>query len=683
MAKRKTEAPGQARLLDAWVPPSNAGDPYGCFATSYTFDSAFFEEECLGRFAGVRSGSSEAERELEWIIECEERFSQIRAAVLVDKDHCRGPRSPRWDLLCARADRKSGIMHAKVSLLIWARHMRLIVASANLTKPGYRQNKEVFLTLEAGRELPLDRQAWPEALEYLKVLLTLGGPKDHPGVIKMAELIREAEKRLALLAKTAPEADRNIRIHGIGAGRESLFRHMKDRWKEANGVVRDICVISPFYDPSDFKAAPVIKELWDLSSERGEVNLALSAPLERDKERGDVIAAPAAWGVSFRKSGEVEINGVEPVDKESQERRPLHAKAVFLENEQWMLSVVGSANMTAAGTGLSAAPNWEAVASTLTRYGPEAAECRHINKAYDALAGELVADPVFEAPAQDDSDEAAEGVALPDAFEMALYRKAGGGAEIELSLRPGTPAGWTLAIPGGERLCGEPEWRAAGSPAKWAFPWVSPAAPSGFDVEWTDSKGNAWLPVCVANGSDLPPPAVLRELTLEQLIQILTTARPLAATAAAILGKRLAGPKLDVQLDPHRRVDVSGHLIPKTRRISAAMAAMRRRLSEPAANAESLAWRLDGHFGVRALLQAVDREWEGAEERAFFRAELCLELSNIAPAPAEGCLSPAKQRETVHQFLSALIDASDAPTDKGDIIDYARRAFAEAKRTMA
>lgn len=96
MAKRKAATPGLARILDAWVPPSDAGSPIGCFATSFTFDSVFFEEQCLARFAGIRSGSSSYDV-LEWIIEREERLSQIKAVALIDKIHCRGPRSPRWD----------------------------------------------------------------------------------------------------------------------------------------------------------------------------------------------------------------------------------------------------------------------------------------------------------------------------------------------------------------------------------------------------------------------------------------------------------------------------------------------------------------------------------------------------------------------------------------------------------
>lgn len=173
MAKPKAGTPGLGRLLDAWVPPSAAGAPIGCLATSYTFDSVFFEEQCLARFAGIRTGAAEESMVQAYLIEREERLSQIKAVALVDKDHCRGPRSPRWDLLCARG--KGGILHAKLSLLIWAKHMRLVVGSANLTPSGYRRNHEVFMVLEATPELPLAREAFKDTLDYMADLADLAG----------------------------------------------------------------------------------------------------------------------------------------------------------------------------------------------------------------------------------------------------------------------------------------------------------------------------------------------------------------------------------------------------------------------------------------------------------------------------------------------------------------------------
>jgi len=101
MKRREDEKPGCARLLDAWTPPMDAGEPLGCVATSFTFSTSFFEEECLGRFVGLETDATEDGAA--FLVEREEKFSQlVCAAVLVDQRHARGLRSLRWDLLAAR-----------------------------------------------------------------------------------------------------------------------------------------------------------------------------------------------------------------------------------------------------------------------------------------------------------------------------------------------------------------------------------------------------------------------------------------------------------------------------------------------------------------------------------------------------------------------------------------------------
>ncbi len=52
MAKGERQA---NRLLDYWVPADGARQALGCVATSFTFDSVFFEQECPTRFAEVES----------------------------------------------------------------------------------------------------------------------------------------------------------------------------------------------------------------------------------------------------------------------------------------------------------------------------------------------------------------------------------------------------------------------------------------------------------------------------------------------------------------------------------------------------------------------------------------------------------------------------------------------------
>ncbi|MCX6922603.1 MAG: hypothetical protein NT154_05220 [Verrucomicrobia bacterium] len=92
-----------------------------------------------------------------YFVEREEKLAQlVCAAALIDQHHAKGSRNLRWDLLSARVH--NGILHAKISVLLWSQHARLVVSSANLTPDGYRRNHEVFGIL--GRRVTAGRIRW-------------------------------------------------------------------------------------------------------------------------------------------------------------------------------------------------------------------------------------------------------------------------------------------------------------------------------------------------------------------------------------------------------------------------------------------------------------------------------------------------------------------------------------------
>src|SRR6185437_10164693 len=163
--KKSISKPGYGKILDAWNAPDDGAEPIGCVTTTFTFSPGLFEEECLGRF--VQLETDPQEDGAAYVIEREEKFSKLEcAAVLVDQHHARGMRSLRWDLLSVRIPK--GIMHAKISLLLWSNRARVIVGSANLTKQGYRLNHEVYAALDFhnGAETPI--QVMQESLAFLR-----------------------------------------------------------------------------------------------------------------------------------------------------------------------------------------------------------------------------------------------------------------------------------------------------------------------------------------------------------------------------------------------------------------------------------------------------------------------------------------------------------------------------------
>lgn len=174
MAKRRTNE--VQTLAEYWMPPTDnglddgVGEPVACLATTFEFEAGFFESELLPRFLGLRFDHTENERT--FITEREESLAKTRAAVIVDISKF-DPRQTtlQWDQIPIQVP--GGIQHAKVTLLVWQRLVRLIVASANLTRPGYRRNRELFAALDffdGADSVPL--KPLRDALDFMEALCT-------------------------------------------------------------------------------------------------------------------------------------------------------------------------------------------------------------------------------------------------------------------------------------------------------------------------------------------------------------------------------------------------------------------------------------------------------------------------------------------------------------------------------
>ena len=92
-----------------------------------------------------------------YLIEREEKLASARVCALVDRRHARDKESLRWDVIGVLVPK--AIQHSKVALLVWGQYARVIIASGNLTEPGYRRNLEIFGTIELSRTEGGDRSA--------------------------------------------------------------------------------------------------------------------------------------------------------------------------------------------------------------------------------------------------------------------------------------------------------------------------------------------------------------------------------------------------------------------------------------------------------------------------------------------------------------------------------------------
>ena len=644
MARRRgNEKPGFGKLLDAWIAPDEAGDPVGCVATSFTFSPVFFEEECLARFLQLESDPTEDGPV--YLVEREEKLAQLTCAgALVDQHHCRGGRSLRWDLISARLPQ--GLQHAKVSLLYWSNLCRLMIASANLTEDGYRRNLEVFGVVDFRPQGEAPVSCLLETVAFLRRLAVTGivGNTLPPALQRWNALL----DRVLTDCSTWGVTDKELKRGGVqlrplfsGNGYRTVFETLRDLWP-GSSPPESAFVVSPFFDPPEAENAPA-KALWNLLRQRGEATTDFFVTGEEvPGEKGIFLNAPASLLLAQPGRASVTTRFHRVVVPEG---RSLHAKGIWVEDSRWSLYQIGSSNFTSAGSGLSKAPNFEANLVYLV-------DSNHLTDGRKSLEstfpeGELVdLDGVvkWKPRSGEGEDDVGPDLLLPICFGDATYDvDTNQRATIRFSIPGSPPTGWELITDGGSvRFWGAAEWQNADCPETCEVPWNHDRPPSGFWVRWVDSQGAAWWPVNVSAGEVLPPPEELKHLPLEVLINILSSARPLHRVLKEFLKRRKKAAldrKDGVIVDPHKRVDTSQFLLQRTRRISWALNALRKRLEHPVVTIEFLRWRLRGPVGVMALAQALVREAKSEEEKAFLLSELLLELARVQPESSPGCLA--------------------------------------------
>jgi hypothetical protein len=163
--KRKKDTSSGA-MLDLWRPPNDAGDPVGCLATTYTFAPGL--RRAVPRpFLDIES---EPNREdLAFLLEREGRLGGVYAGVLVD--HTGREWSTHSVGTCCRCVSLAAKQHAKISLSCGA-YVRIIVASANLSEPGYRTNYEVAAAVDLTPEGISNDDMVAQAITFLRSLLS-------------------------------------------------------------------------------------------------------------------------------------------------------------------------------------------------------------------------------------------------------------------------------------------------------------------------------------------------------------------------------------------------------------------------------------------------------------------------------------------------------------------------------
>jgi hypothetical protein len=611
MAKRKDDS---RKALDLWTAPAKAGEPELCVATTFTFDAAFFERDCLGRFLAMEFDAAEGDS-VAYLVEREEKLAASRACVLVDRRHARDKQSLRWDVIPVIVPR--AVQHAKLSLLVWAHHVRAIIGSGNLTTYGYRSNLEVFGSLDLTEHDGGSRTEILGCFDFLGevVDLAVGDPTAGP--------IDRARKGLAAARRRVagwPETKHQVRCGVVfGGPKRSVIEVVKQSWPSASPA-RTAWVASPFFDapPNDHLAPDA---LLGVLAKRGARDLSFAVPTESLPD-GRLRVRAARGIVSGARSAEVELL---PIPTEQQgENRTYHAKLLHLANDDWQAVVLGSSNFTAAGLGVRGYGNLEANLMYMSRAG--SSEARAIDAIWPetGAAIDLESAEIVWEPCDEDQALGLGEPCLPGAFCEALF--VAEAPLLRVVLTKGLPKEWRISVPGGETLLSS----SATQEGKHEIAWTGKPTPFVLEVTWEDLD-RRWTTSWAVNVSDpaaLPPPEELRSLRLDDLLEVLASTRPIAHAVSTIIARRSRVASLRAELDPHKRVNTHAFLLQRTKRVAAALDRLRERLERPVLTYEALDWRLRGAVGPVALAAAVVREHRPAEAR-FFLAEIILALHRV------------------------------------------------------
>jgi hypothetical protein len=669
MSKRKKTSSSQA-MLELWRPPHGGGDPFGCLATTYTFAPALFDEQCLARFLEIES---EPNREdLAFLLERESRLGGVYAGVLVDHTRAGVEHSLRWDVLPVRIPH--GKQHAKLSLLAWRAHVRIIVASANLTEPGYRTNHEVAGSVDlTPSDASLD--VLSDTIAFLRrVLLFVPGAEERPPEVRRArEFLTQVEEQVRGWIPIPRRA--RVRQHlafTLPAAAEQASRSSLEEAVEVcrarGGSPYAAKVASPFFDAND-NTDRVTAATCKLMARGRPRQLCFCVSATRDDAAGSVpwLAAPKALLLTPQAYQGTVVVEMLPNRDGDNNPRPWHAKMLALRADEYSALMIGSSNFTCAGMGVGQQRNVEAnlvFVVDRVEYGREVGQLEAIWPEMEQVEEPDSAEWLEARPDQEEEEQPA-APPLPAGFLTATYH-AGNERHLVLRLAPNhLPEDWSVHSCGqtGQELLSAVVWREMGRSTAVSLAWVPRQPPEKLRVCWADHE--AFLPINVENSGALPAPPELDNMSADDMLLILAAVDPSAAFRAWT--KRQPPPDLfdadldsatPIDLDPLRRYDLQATFLHRIRHRARVLAQLRANLERPVWGRQALEWRLRGLVGIEPLADRLIREFAitstSVDEALLTIADFLIVLREVDYQPSEGAFPKPEFEIAYRSFLRDL-----------------------------
>ena len=667
---KKNNNGGIPPLAHHWMPPelpieSGVGQPWACIATTFEFDAAFFETELLPRFLGLKFDHTE--NEPSFLVEREEALALARVGVLVDQSRFDSMQSTmRWDQIPIQVP--AGILHAKITVLAWERFLRIIVGSANLTRRGYRRNREVFAALDFwndSQSVPL--RVLRDTLDLLA--LTLNWSRAAPAVrdrtSETIALIRQAVRNWnAAPAEFSPRERPRVTLAATHPASERLsarstLAEVVESW--GNRRATSVSVVTPFVgqhtsgDSHDL----VIDKLMEVSRSREcEGWLVVPELPKTTAEEQSHIPMPRiigqAWSAAFESPRAAYVLPLPLCVTDKEDRnRDLHSKAILLEDDGDSLLMIGSSNFTPHGMGIGTY-NVEANLvfedrSDEKRNGLPLNERLHLPLDWDDAVD--ATEVIWLEPAELPEDALDPNKVLPAFFAWATYSQQTGELKLSLDRTRKEPTAWSVKLPAAAKDTGLVLFSRDGSLETSETTILSHTLQGdargvnivALLIEWTDSEGQprqARLGVCAESVESLLPPSEYRKLGADAIIECLMSGKSPSQWYDQQQNGAARGSKNDAAIESLRAVDTSGYLLYRVRRFGRAITGMCDRITRTVPHPAAIRYRLlRDPFGpvslATTLLSANGGETKNwcaqleSEHRVFLLTELLLAVSHL------------------------------------------------------
>jgi HKD family nuclease len=611
------------KILEAWEKPGNSGGCIGVITTSYNFDGNHFEENCLSAFLGL---DTEIENDGDlFLYDLDMRLSEVTVMAFVDHAFTKGKRNLRWGLYPVVVP--FGIQHAKVSILVWEKHVRVIIGSANITKDGHRINHEIFSQIDYSIDTGFDLKILDDVIIFIQQV-TKDYAKGLTNKInaQLNRLLNQAKKIAEKENNPDFEADFEGRFLPIWPNGQNLLEQIDQFWS-SNRKASLIEIESPFFDQSQIKNTPY-REIWKYMMERGDAHVAYRLDFEID-EKGKKIIIPAPEELfkskPKRESTRIDLNPL--VKDQNQQIRPHHAKSYLYHHESKFLAVIGSSNFTRKGTGVSSQSNIEANIAFLNKSAT--------SKSHEQLVS-LFPNDDFEIHEYDDYEKVysdrndpseLEGSALiyPDFVKGLYYERQDQDGFLKLMLSENHTE-FTLLDPSGVKIV-----LRNSLPHEYICSLSDTLPFPEYTITWGDQKRYS-LQVLIEEPSCIPHSKDLLNLTVDEVLSVLRSNLPLQKAIMNIIRRRKEASDQSSTgfYNPLKEINNSGFILQRTRKSIWLIGSLKSYLESHCISLESFKYRINGPVGLRSVIKLIQAGLEKtSEEWSFILVEMYRELKSI------------------------------------------------------